>query len=203
VPCIVAGPDATGGGPTQNPVQIAGLDTLGNLQYVQTDTSGRIIPAAVSTATGDLAGTTFQTPNSGASGNPPVISQVFSYGYNPANNEFYRLRTDPGGRQLQGAYPTNAAVSLSSSGLTQIIAAGAGITTVSHLSVSLASATTFQLEYGTGSNCATGTTALSGVYQNVSAIALDVPFIVPSAKALCINLGASVTGGGIVVYAQP
>ncbi len=100
------------------------------------------------------------------------------------------LSTDTGGRLVPGAYANTAAVALSSSGLTQIVAAGAGTTTVSHVSASFASGVDFQLEYGTGSNCGTGTTALSGVYKTVLTIALETPFVVPSGKALCVNLGA-------------
>ena len=95
----------------------------------------------------------------------------------------------------------NTAVSLSSSGLTQLIALSAGKSIrLSHISISFASAVDFQLEYGTGSNCGTGTTAITGVYKAILTIALDFdldPLVVPSGNALCANLGASVTGGGL------
>jgi hypothetical protein len=100
----------------------------------------------------------------------------------------------------------NAAISLSSSGLTQLLAlSGSTQIRVEHISVSFASAVNFQLEYGTGSNCGTGTTAVSGVYQAITGIALDFDsgtLNVPAGQALCANLGASVTGGGVLVYAQ-
>jgi hypothetical protein len=111
---------------------------------------------------------------------------------------------DSTGKILNGAYPTIAAVSLSSSGLTQIIAASSGnTTTIAHYSISFASSVSFQLEYGTGTNCGTGTTAITGVYQPLTAIAIDVPFQVPASKAVCANLGAGVTGGGSIVFSQP
>jgi hypothetical protein len=111
---------------------------------------------------------------------------------------------DATGKLLTGAYPLTAAISLSTSGLSQIIAASSGKTlTISHYSVGFASATNFQLEYGTGTNCGTGTTALTGIYQSIVSIAIDVPFIVPSGNALCVNLGSSVNGGGVIVYSQP
>ena len=99
--------------------------------------------------------------------------------------------------------PNTAAVSVSSSGLTQIIAAVSGkVITVCHISAGFASGVNFQLEGGTGSNCGSSTAAVTGVYQAVQGIALDVPFTAPSGDALCINLGSGVTGGGLVVYAQ-
>lgn len=111
---------------------------------------------------------------------------------------------DATGKILNGAYPTIAAVALSNSGLTSIIAHSASLTTtVAHYSVSFASLVSFQLEYGTGTNCGTGTTALTGVYQPLLAIAIDTPFIVPAGKDLCVNLGSSITGGGAIVYSQP
>lgn len=96
--------------------------------------------------------------------------------------------------------------SLTTSGLTQIIPAS-GVTQIrlTHLSFSFASGVDFQLEYGTGSNCGTGTTALTGVYKGILTIVLSFtldPLLVPAGDALCVNLGASVVGGGLAKYAQ-
>lgn len=114
-----------------------------------------------------------------------------------------RMETDVRGGLLPGSYPNNAAVNLSTSGLTQIIALSGGkAITLSHISVAFASSVDFQLEYGTGSSCGTGTTALTGVYKSITGIALDTPFTLPAGDALCVNLGASVAGGGLVVYSQ-
>lgn len=96
----------------------------------------------------------------------------------------------------------STAVTLSSSGLTKIISNGGGSTQIrlTHISVSFASSVDFQLEYGTGTNCGTSTTALTGVYKSVLTLALDFfldPLLVPAADDLCVNLGAAVTGGGL------
>lgn len=190
-------------GTLSTPCVVAGEDSAAAAINMFVDSNGAVIQSAGAVALGDSVTTNVIVPNFGFSGGGAINYPSIMFGYNPANNEYYRARQDPGGRLLTGAYPSTAAISLSSSGLTQIIAAGAGITTVSHYSISFQSAVTFQLEYGTGSNCGTGTTALSGVYQNVASIAIDVAFIVPSGKALCASLGSSVTGGGIIVYAQP
>ena len=114
---------------------------------------------------------------------------------------------DANGRIQIGTGAAFAAISLSSSGLLQIIPASSGkTTTINHLSVLLASGATFQLEYGTGTNCGTGTTAITGTYPANFVGATwdpgDLP-IIPASQAICINLGSSVSGGGIVTYSQP
>jgi hypothetical protein len=113
-----------------------------------------------------------------------------------------------GGAATPGVVGTPIPVNVSASGLTQILAASAGkTTTIYHLSLGFASGVNFQLEYGTGSNCGTGTTAFTGVYQAIAGIALDldslVTVAVPASQAVCVNLGAAVVGGGLLVYSQP
>lgn len=137
-------------------------------------------------------------PGSAPTQDPVLVgSQDFS-----GNTE--NIRSDVNGSLLPGAYPTIAAIALTTSGLTVLVThTSSDTTTVSHYSISFASSVSFQLEYGTGSACGTGTTALTGVYQPLTSIAIDTPFIVPAGKDLCANLGASVVGGGAIVYSQP
>jgi hypothetical protein len=98
----------------------------------------------------------------------------------------------------------SAPVSLTTSGLTQLVALSIGLTVrICNISVSFASAVDFQLEYGTGSACGTGTTAITGVYKSILTIALDFnsgTLNGIASNALCANLGASVVGGGVVNY---
>ena len=113
-----------------------------------------------------------------------------------------------GGAVTPGVIGTAIPVNISASGLTQILAAsGSNTTTLYHLSLSFSSGVNVQIEYGTGTNCGTGTTALTGVYQALAGIALDLDSFVkvqiPAGQALCINLGSSVAGGGLLVYTQP
>jgi hypothetical protein len=112
---------------------------------------------------------------------------------------------DATGKLLTGAYPTTAAPSGSSSGLVQVIAGSSGkTTTIAHYDVLYASGATFQIEYGTGTNCGTGTTAISAQYPSTFlGIAIDVPFTVPSGNSVCFNIGSSITWGGFLVYSQP
>jgi hypothetical protein len=138
-----------------------------------------------------------------AAGSPVVEPPVLT-GTEDTSGNTENIRSDVNGSLLAGAYPTIAAVALTSSGLTVLVAhTSSDTTTVSHYSISFASSVSFQLEYGTGSACGTGTTALTGVYQPLTSIAIDTPFIVPAGKDLCANLGASVVGGGAIVYSQP
>ena len=99
---------------------------------------------------------------------------------------------------------TTATIALSASGLTQIIPATASHKVlVCSMGVSFASGVNFQLETGTGSNCGTGTTALTGTLQSITALSLDstASILTPVSVAVCVNLGASVVGGGWVTYA--
>jgi hypothetical protein len=99
---------------------------------------------------------------------------------------------------------TTATVALSASGLTQIIPATASHKVlVCSMGVSFASGVNFQLETGTGTNCGTGTAALTGTLQSITALSLDstASILTPVSVAVCVNLGASVVGGGWVTYA--
>lgn len=91
------------------------------------------------------------------------------------------------------------------SGSLQIVAAsGSTIIRICHVSISTSVATNITLQYGTGSNCGSGTNPLTGAYNNVTSIALDLfgTLRTPASQALCIVSSASVTAGGVVTYAQ-
>jgi len=138
-----------------------------------------------------------------AAGSPPSGPPVLVGGSD--GTDVRTLLTDASGRLITSSTTATSelAVSVSSSGLTQILAASAGkVITIYHFSIGMASSVNFQLEYGTGSNCGTGTTAATGVYQVIQGLALDVPFSLPASQALCVNLGSGVVGGGLLVYTQ-
>jgi len=109
--------------------------------------------------------------------------------------------TTPGGFCTQ-----SAVITLTTSGLTQIIAAsGNQVIHICNISIAFASGVNVQLETGTGTNCASSTTALTGTYQSILTLALDFvngTLNTPAGVALCVNLGASVTGGGVIEYIQ-
>jgi len=97
-------------------------------------------------------------------------------------------------------------ITVSSSGLTQILAlSGSTVIRICNIAVAFASGVNFQLETGTGTNCSGSTAALTGVFQSVLTVALDFnsgTLNGPAGRALCINLGAGVTGGGVLNYAR-
>jgi hypothetical protein len=130
----------------------------------------------------------------GTTGTPCVIAGVNS-------GSAVEVQVDPQGGIKTGACPNTAAIALSSSGLTQIVALTSGKSIkVCHISIGFASGVNFQLESGTGSNCGSSTAAVTGTYQAIAGIALDEPFILTASQALCGNLGTSVTGGGLITY---
>lgn len=69
---------------------------------------------------------------------------------------------------------------------------------------------TFRFEYGTGTNCGTGTTLITGTFTGVSGNTYTIPspggnvaFTVPPGQELCAVLGGtSPTLNGFVTYAQ-
>jgi hypothetical protein len=63
---------------------------------------------------------------------------------------------------------------------------------------------TFQLEYGTGTNCATGTTALTGAYPTVAQFgrAGVGHLFIPAGNALCIVTTGAAASQGFVAYVQ-
>jgi hypothetical protein len=97
------------------------------------------------------------------------------------------------------------AVVLPGIGTTQIVPLAAGQTIyVCHVSMSLSAPSNVTFVRGTGANCVVGPANVSGVYNNVTAMALDFgasPLSVAAGNALCITLSAAVTAGGVVVHA--
>jgi hypothetical protein len=190
--CSIAGPGGGGGG--------GGSGCAGTIMtpcQTGVDNAGTTEPTA-----GDSAGDTYVV-------GPTAVGSALSK--NPVSigasdgTDVRAVLSDVNGRILNGAYPTTAAPSGSTSGLVQVIAASSGkTTTISHWDVLFASGATFQLEYGTGTNCGTGTTAITAQYPSTFlGVAIDVPFVVPASQAVCYNIGSSIVWGGFLVYSQP
>lgn len=100
-----------------------------------------------------------------------------------------------------------ALFNLAGSGDTQIVAAsGAAVISVCHISLSTVGAEDIKLTEGTGANCVTGNANVTGLYKNVTALALDfgatAPVVTAAGSALCLNQSAVQAAGGIVVYRQ-
>jgi hypothetical protein len=100
-------------------------------------------------------------------------------------------------------------INVSTATTTQLVALSSGKAIyITHWDVVVAGADNVTLEYGTGSNCGTGTTALTGAYNlpangGVSAgVGLSPVIIVPAGDALCILTSAAAQASGVVSYTQ-
>jgi len=100
-----------------------------------------------------------------------------------------------------------AAIALTASGLTQIIAlTSQSDIRVCHVSMSGDAAVNVKFSTGTGTNCGTGTADLTGLYYGINSLALDfsnhAALRVPISQALCVSLSTAANWGGIVVYSK-
>ena len=96
-------------------------------------------------------------------------------------------------------------IAVSMPGTLQLIAAVSGQAIyVTDWDVVAGGTGTFQLEYGTGANCAAGTTALTGVYPATAQFgrAGIGHLFVPSGNALCIVTTGAAASQGFVAYVQ-
>jgi hypothetical protein len=163
------------------------VGTVGNPLRID-PTGGTAQPVSTSTTPGDARA------NSGsliAGGAQPLL--IFPYHWNGASWD------------RKAVCNNHAVVSLTGAGDTEIVAlSGATQIRVCHLSISFASTVDLKLTQGTGANCAVGTADVTGVYQDILTVALDFdsPLLIGASQALCVNLGAGVTGGGSITYAQ-
>lgn len=107
--------------------------------------------------------------------------------------------------------PSNAdaAVSVSTATTTEIVAAVNGKSIfIDEWDILVASADNITWEYGTGTRCGTGTTALTGAYNFAANGGLSVGdggytiMRVPPGNALCMVTSAGVQASGHVAYAQ-
>lgn len=189
----VVGPDANGAVSTTAPVQIAGNDGT-DVRRVRLDTAG-LTPVGTSAAmvdgTGNVA-TLFTTPT-GTNGSAYPGAFPFKFNGSTWDRDF--------------ACTNQAAIVLTASGNTQIIAAS-GSTTIRICHFSLASDTVqnIKITRGTGTNCGTGTADITGLYYGVTALAFDftpaAAFRGAASGAICINQSVTGNAGGVVIYAQ-
>lgn len=190
--CFVQGAAAAGGAVAGFPVLIAGKDGAGNAQDVATGTDGGVSPASVSAATADGKSQTQLFPASAAG--TQVYNSILPYKFNGAtwDQDF--------------TCPNSATISFSAaSGSLQLVGLVSGkIIRICHISFAASVASNFTFQYGTGSNCGTGTTSLSGAYNNISYFAFDFggTLRTPASQEFCLNSSVAITGGGTVTYAQ-
>lgn len=103
----------------------------------------------------------------------------------------------------------SVAIATSTATTTQLVALATGQAIfVSSFNAVSAGTNTFKFVYGTGSNCGTGTTDLTGVYTLVAngyvstGNGLGAVLSVPRGNALCITTTQAIVLGGSLSYAQ-
>lgn len=102
---------------------------------------------------------------------------------------------------------SQAVIGIAGAGDTEIVPLTAGQTIkLCHVSLACSGANNISFIYGTGASCATGQTALTGVYPGVNTLALDFgprsTLNTGVANAFCIKTSAAVTCGGVAIYAK-
>lgn len=145
----------------------------------------------------------------------PNTTYDLYYSFSPQGTTRASISLPPDG---ESAFHCNmqAAISLSAAGNTEIIPAPSGAgpaaivrtTRICHISISFEAMVDVSIRSGGGTNCASGGAILTGTYQDVLSIALDFgpegaleTLASNVEQAVCVNLGAAVTGGGVVTYA--
>ncbi len=101
-----------------------------------------------------------------------------------------------GNRVLQTGDLSNLSSAVATATLTKVVTAPtSGSTYIRSIAVekSTGSAGTFTLQYGTGTNCGTGTTVLIGPVTNPPIQTYYLGALVPSGKDLCAQTDASTT----------
>lgn len=103
----------------------------------------------------------------------------------------------------------SAPITTASAATTELVAAVTGQQTiVTHFDFLSVGTTNVTLVYGTGSNCATGTTSLTGAYNLTAQSGMSVGngtgiiIPVPAGKALCITNSQAIQVSGLVSYLQ-
>ena len=104
---------------------------------------------------------------------------------------------------------SSAPINVGTATTTQLVALVSGKSIyVTGWDIVVAAADTISLEYGTGTACGTGTTALTGAYNFpangglATGSGLGVLFKIPAGNALCIVTSAATQASGRVSYAQ-
>jgi hypothetical protein len=155
------------------------------------------------TGSGNVNGVAFgwRLPSSTGSQNSvlPPLGQTTMSGSVPVV-----IASDQSPVQVVNSCSLFAPFNLSGSGNTQIVAASA-TKKIIVCSVDFATGTPEDIKFteGTGSNCASGTADVTGLYKNISARshdAMGLPYTATAGDALCLNQSVAQALGGTVWY---
>jgi hypothetical protein len=211
-----------------NPVLIGGVDNAGNIQELPVADSGTTTPTQTVVVGGNANGSVQPISISGAAGNPLVIAQVIAGTDGLSNSTFSGFLGFQGGGQAglatipylfngstwdRAIVCENTSTFSVASTTTQVIAAS-GSTKIRicsfDINPSTATAGSADIVYGTGTNCATGITTLTGAYTLPAAAVVDItpatlsatsPLTTPASQAVCVR-AASSTVNGFIVWEQ-
>lgn len=135
---------------------------------------------------------------------------LFSFNVANAQSTQQLCYTSDGSNCIQAvASYKSLKIAVSSATTAEIIAAGSGTTIyVSNWNVISSAAGTLKFVYGTGTNCGTGTTDLTGAYTFGTSTVISVGngvgvvLAVPPSNALCITSTSTVNAQGSLSYSQ-
>ena len=192
-PCIVAGTAADGAPSSGNPVQVGGVDSVGNARHLSTNNNG-VISTGQSTAGADgVANTTAYTVMGQGSVAAPIANMPYMFNSATWDRQFactfqavYILAPGTTGVMITGVMGKN--------------------TKICHIHASSLVNTNLTITSGTGAVCNMGTATIDG-YINVSSIAMDFSPLSPlKANAVGDDICYTFSPGGIidltVIYAQ-
>jgi hypothetical protein len=202
---VASGADATEGVTTDT--TCSSTHTLSGCLYAAANNTGTVQGAGtagtadthVLTVQGIASGTTLNTQDAadGSTGST-VPSKANLAGAVSGGNIVGVIQAD-----------ASAKVSVSTNTTTQVVALSSGKKIyVTNFNLHSAGATTTKWVYGTGTNCGTGTTDLTDLYDFaasdgiISGGGLGPVLVVPASNALCITNTASVHVGGSIAYTQ-
>lgn len=193
---IAVGAAASGATAAGNPVLIAGVDTAGpNARAIHTDSAGGVSPSSTNQTPGDAVSNT-SIPGMTSSADALLYERNLPYLFNGVSWD----------RQFSCQSVASVTFTAASGSLQVVALSASKIIRICSIALSSDTATNITLQNGTGANCGTGTTSLSGAFQNV--LSLVIPFgadsalRVPVSNAFCINSSVAATIGGVVTYAQ-
>lgn len=193
----ISGGQSNSGAPvTGSPVTVSGSNGA-NTQIFRTDTGGALATTqSVAGADGAANTNLAQITNNGGTHSPLEIAQ-FLFNGSTWDRQYYCTQSAP--------------ISISGTTDTQIVAlAAAQIVRICNITATLGGTTpTMTIEYGTGTNCGTGKTALTGAMAPTAGTTLAInpgpqaALRSGSGAAVCLVLsGTSPTAAGFMSYAQ-
>lgn len=197
--------------------------TNGQSASLQVSAAGRLQVDATTNQTVNVAQINGVTPLMGAgntgTGSPRVTistdqAALPTHGHGAAGSAAPSGATMAGARSGANMVPIPAStatvpISMSTATTTQHVAlSGSTQTYVTSLFIVSAGTTNVTLVYGTGTNCGTGTTSLTGAIPLVANAGLSIGsglggvIVVPAGQALCITNSAGVQISGMLSYSQ-